>query len=187
MKSLKHNLKNLKWLKKSFRSIFTFTILLVIIFNIISPTYAVEYGNVNSGSIISWASFIGFNWLPNFEFNLVTIENPFKESEEVKKISGILEEGSKFQYVKGVNSSASRLPNESGDCWAMSDWLYKNIKKTDVECRIIQYETSLSAQHRSVQIKSEGEWVDLPYMRYGFDSRFAAASSKPGMFVYKGG
>lgn len=43
----------------------------------------------------------------------------------------------------------------------------------------------MSNKHRSVQIKSEGEWVDLPYMRYGFDSRFAAALSKPGMIVYK--
>ncbi|WP_414469120.1 hypothetical protein [Methanobacterium sp. ACI-7] len=69
----------------------------------------------------------------------------------------------------------------------MSDWLYENIKNTGVECRIIQYETSLSAQHRSVQIKSKGEWVDLPYIRYVFDSRFAAAHSKAKMFVYKGG
>jgi len=69
----------------------------------------------------------------------------------------------------------------------MSDCLYKNIKKMGVECKILQYETTLSTRHRSVQIKSNDEWIDLPYGRYGFDHRFAAAHSKPGMFVYKGG
>lgn len=147
-----------------------------------SPIYAVE--NNDSGIISSLDNFLSFNWMPKFE--IAPIKNPFEESAEVKKISGILEESSKFKYVKGVNSSASRLPNDGGDCWAMSDWLYKNIKKTGVECRIIQYETSLSNNHRSVQIKSDGEWMDLPYGKYGFDIRFAAASSKPGMFVYKG-
>lgn len=110
--------------------------------------------------------------------------NPFEESKEVKKISGILDEASKFKYVHGISSSYE-LPKEGGDCWAMSDWLYNHIKKTGVECRIIQYETPLANNHRSVQIKSEGEWVDLPYGPYNFDYRFDAAYSKPKIFVYK--
>ena len=72
-----------------------------------------------------------------------------------------------------------------GDCWAMSDWLYNHIKKTGVNCRIIQYETPLANNHRSVQIKSDGEWIDLPYGMFNFDYRFYASYSKPGMFVYK--
>lgn len=187
MKFLKNILNHLITQNKKFRLIFASVIAISIILNIMNPTYAIEFGNVKSGSIISLDSFLGFSWIPEFEFSPITIRNPFEESEEVKKISGILEEGSTFQYVRGANSSSLRPPIEGGDCWAMSDWLYKNIRKTGVECRIIQYETSLSAQHRSVQIKSEDEWVDLPYIRYGFDSRFAAAHSKPKMFIYKGG
>lgn len=161
-------------------------VILIILLNIMNPLYAEKYGNNNSPYIINLDN-LDFNWIPDFKIPQITIKNPFEESEEIKKISGILEKSSKFKYVKGVNSSASRLPTVGGDCWAMSDWLYKNIKKTGVECRIIQYETPLAKNHRSVQIKSNDEWVDLPYGRYRFDSRFAAARSKPEMFVYKGG
>ncbi|MGB9980152.1 hypothetical protein [Methanobacterium sp.] len=120
----------------------------------------------------------------NFEKYMSHSFNPFEESKEVKRISGILEEASKFKYVHGI-SSAYKIPTQGGDCWAMSDWLYNHIKKTGVECRIIQYETPLASNHRSVQIKSNGEWVDLPYEMFNFDYRFGAAYSKPGMFIYK--
>jgi hypothetical protein len=176
---------NLLNLEKLFPSMAVAALILIIIFNFMNPSYAADI-TTNESKNSKLDNFLSFNWIPNFQLHPVIIKNPFEESEEVKKISGILEEGSKFKYVKGVNSSASRLPNEGGDCWVMSDWLYKNIKKTGVECRIIQYETSLANNHRSVQIKINGEWMDLPYGKYGFDSRFAAAHSKPGMFVYKG-
>lgn len=110
--------------------------------------------------------------------------NPFEESREIKKISSILDEASKFKYVHGISSSY-KLSTQGGDCWAMSDWLYNHIKKTGVDCRIIQYETSLANNHRSVQIKIDGEWVDLPYEMFKFDYRFGAPYSKPGMFIYK--
>ena len=43
---------------------------------------------------------------------------------------------------------------------------HKNIKKIGVDCRILQYETTISKRHRSVQIKSNDEWIDLPYGKY---------------------
>ena len=107
-----------------------------------------------------------------------------KKAKKSKKISGILNEASKFNYVHGISSSY-KLSTEGGDCWAMSDWLYNHIKKTGVKCRIIQYETPLANNHRSVQIKSDGEWIDLPYGMFNFDYRFYASYSKPEMFVYK--
>ncbi|MGZ7095786.1 MAG: hypothetical protein ACXVHU_04890 [Methanobacterium sp.] len=169
----------------SFKPVFTLVMTLLIIFNIMSPIYAAQEGIVNSEVSNSIDNFLSFNWIPEIEVPSITLKNPFEESEEVKKISGILNEGSKFKYVKGANSKASLLPTEGGDCWAMSEWLYENIEKTGVQCRIIQYETPLANNHRSVQIKSNGEWVDLPYIRYGFDGKFAAAEFKPGIFVYK--
>lgn len=124
------------------------------------------------------------NLKTNFEKHMNSSFNPFGESKEVKKISGILDEASKFKYIEGISSS-SKLPTKGGDCWAMSDWLYNHIKKTGVDCRIIQYETSMASNHRNVQIKSDGEWVDLPYGLFNFDYRFDAAYDKPGMFIYK--
>lgn len=185
VKLLKMESLNIIKKKKLSPSIVTAALTLILVFNMMNPLYAVEFGETEL-KVIKLDNFLNFNWIPDFQIHPIIIKNPFEESEEVKKISGILEEGSKFNYVRGLNSSASRLPAEGGDCWAMSDWLYKNIKKTDLECRIIQYETSLSTKHRSVQIKSECIWMDLPYEKYGFDSRFAAAYSKPRMFVYKG-
>ena len=182
MKFLKIKLIGLLREKRLPKLVIASGIMLVLIISSMNPLYAAD-GSTDSKGIINLDNFLSFDRIPTFETHSFPLI--YEESEEIKKISGILEEDSKFKYIKGANSSASRLPEEGGDCWAMSEWLYKNIKKADVECRILQYETSLSKRHRSVQIKSEGEWIDLPYMRYGFDSRFAASGSKSGMFVYK--
>jgi hypothetical protein len=161
-------------------SIFTVALILI---SVINPSMAVNCEK-DVSTIQNTLNEYTHNLKTNFKKHVSPSFNLFEESKEVKKISGILDEASKFKYVHGISSSY-KLPMQGGDCWAMSDWLYNHIKKTGVDCRIIQYETSLANNHRSVQIKIDGKWVDLPYEMFNFDYRFGASYSKPKMFVYK--
>ena len=71
----------------------------------------------------------------------------------------------------------------SGDCWAMSDYLYSKLSAAGIHSRIVQYRTAYSSNHRSVQLYQNGAWVDVPYSSYGYNMLFSATSSKPGMTV----
>ena len=71
----------------------------------------------------------------DFEKHVGPSFNPFEESKEVKKISGILNEASKFNYVHGISSSY-KLSTDGGDCGAMSDWLYNHIKKQELNAEL---------------------------------------------------
>ena len=77
----------------------------------------------------------------------------------------------RYSYGKGV-----------GDCWANSDYLMGKLTKAGVKARIIQYRTSMSQRHRSVQLYQNGNWVDYNYKANGYKMRYWATSSKPGMF-----
>ena len=75
----------------------------------------------------------------------------------------------------------------SGDCWTNSEILFKSLKNKGLKVRIIQYRTSMSSRHRSVQIYSNGQWTDYNYKANGYAMRYYATKSKPGCFVYKTG
>jgi len=53
-----------------------------------------------------------------------------------------------------------------GDCWAMSDYLYKQFTASHVRARILQYSTAYASNHRSVQYLEGGTWKDAPYRTY---------------------
>lgn len=97
--------------------------------------------------------------------------------------------GSKYKFARGGCSSYSCMQSSgSGDCWAWSDALYTELTKIGYTCRIIQYGTSSSPRHRSVQYKdSSGNWVDYPYSQTSIPRMAKATSSKPGMKVVQGG
>jgi hypothetical protein len=71
----------------------------------------------------------------------------------------------------------------SGDCWAMSDYIYSKLSAAGITSRIVQYSTSYSSRHRSVQLYGSSGWYDVPYGSYGYNTMFKATSSKPGMTV----
>ena len=51
-----------------------------------------------------------------------------------------------------------------GDCFAWSAALWQELKNSGYTPRIVEYATSYSSNHRSVQYKdSSGSWVDYPY------------------------
>jgi hypothetical protein len=70
-----------------------------------------------------------------------------------------------------------------GDCWAMSNHLYRKYKKQGKKVRIIQYKTSMSSRHRSVQEYRNGGWFDLNYRSLGLNMIYWATKRKPGLTV----
>lgn len=70
-----------------------------------------------------------------------------------------------------------------GDCWAMSNYLYKKFKKSGKKVRIIQYRTKFSSRHRSIQLYYKNKWRDYSYK--GINKIYKATSSKPGVKVIK--
>ena len=72
-----------------------------------------------------------------------------------------------------------------GDCWDNSEMLYQKLKSQGNDVRIIQYPTSLSSNHRSVQYYSNGKWVDYDYKGNGYKKVYYATSNKNGATVVK--
>ncbi|MDI9617502.1 hypothetical protein [Methanothermobacter sp.] len=81
------------------------------------------------------------------------------------------------------STSTYRYDPNIGDCWAMSEYLYRKLTSAGKKVRIIQYATSMSPRHRTVQVYSGGRWVDYDYS--GYNRIYHPTSSKPGMFVVK--
>lgn len=98
-------------------------------------------------------------------------------------LSQILASGAKYGYSHSASSAAAMESIGSGDCWAMSDYLYSKLSAAGIDARIVQYSTAYSSNHRSVQLYENGAWVDVPYSSYGYNTLFKATSSKPGMTV----
>lgn len=98
-------------------------------------------------------------------------------------LSSILASGAKYGYSHSASTAAGMMAIGSGDCWAMSEYLYGKLSAAGIHSRIVQYSTAYSANHRSVQLYQNGAWVDVPYSSYGYNTMFKATSSKPGMTV----
>ena len=73
----------------------------------------------------------------------------------------------------------------AGNCWTNSAILYNSLKRSGKKVRIIQYRTSLSPRHRSVQIYRKGRWADYNYRGNGYAKRYYATNSKRGVHVIK--
>ena len=60
----------------------------------------------------------------------------------------------RYGYVNGL------------DCWGMSSLIYGRLTASGQKARIIQYATSMSSRHRTVQVYSSGKWVNYNYSGY---------------------
>lgn len=80
----------------------------------------------------------------------------------------------KYKYNKGTSSSYSAMKKSgSGDCWAFSDLIFTELKTYGVACKIVQYATTYSNNHRSVMYKdANGKWKDFPYREYGWNTKY---------------
>jgi N-acetylmuramoyl-L-alanine amidase len=64
-----------------------------------------------------------------------------------------------------------------GDCWTNSAALYGQLTRSGQKARIIQYATSQSARHRSVQVYQNGAWVNYNYKANGYAQTYYATSN----------
>jgi len=92
-------------------------------------------------------------------------------------LAAIMRSAAKFGYSGAAHTGAAMERIGAGDCWAMSDYLYKHMSAAGMKSRIIQYATSYSSRHRSVQYYSNGNWVNAPYRSYGLNSMFNSTKS----------
>jgi hypothetical protein len=81
-------------------------------------------------------------------------------------LASIMEGAAKYGYSHSASTAAAMERIGSGDCWAMSDYLYTKMTAAHMTARIIQYGTAYSANHRSVQYLQNGSWVNAPYRQY---------------------
>ncbi len=97
-----------------------------------------------------------------------------------------------WTHSLGTGSTASYLEQHgTGDCFAWSEWISKQLTKYKVNHKIVQYATSQADNHRSVLYENaNGEYVDFPYREYDFpqNSRNTDASRSAGhIYWYKSG
>jgi N-acetylmuramoyl-L-alanine amidase len=104
-------------------------------------------------------------------------------STSYSSVSSILASGARYGYSHSASTASAMMACGSGDCWAMSDYLYSKLSAAGIHSRIVQYSTAYSSRHRSVQLYQNGAWVDVPYSSYGYSTMFKATASKPGMTV----
>jgi hypothetical protein len=88
----------------------------------------------------------------------------------------------KYVYVKAAYTYKTTVrivksgKKGTGDCWTNSEILFNQLKKAGLKVRIIQYPTSMSSRHRSVQIYRSGHWVNYDYKGNGYAMRYWATS-----------
>lgn len=87
-------------------------------------------------------------------------------------IDSIMRSGAKYGYRRGISTAAAMQSAGAGDCWAMSEYLHGKFQAAGYNSRIIQYATSYSSRHRSVQLNQNGKWITVPYRAYGYRWEF---------------
>lgn len=98
----------------------------------------------------------------------------------------IANECKKYKYKRGSASSYSKMKKTgSGDCWAFSDLIFSKLKSYGVTCKIVQYATDSSDNHRSVlYLSDKKQWIDFPYRQYNLPKMIRnTPSSKRGSRV----
>jgi hypothetical protein len=85
------------------------------------------------------------------------------------KLNSIMKSGSKYGYSHSYHTGTDLVKHGCGDCWAFSDYLNTKFKAAGYQSRVVQYATSYSSRHRSVQLYQEGTWKTVPYRAYGYN------------------
>jgi hypothetical protein len=74
-----------------------------------------------------------------------------------------------YGYSSGVSTASGLVRYKAGDCWAYSAYLNGKFQAAGYKSRVIQYATSYSSRHRSVQLYQNGQWKTVPYRAYGYN------------------
>jgi hypothetical protein len=131
---------------------------------------------INNGRLPTTVKF-GTYKMPIAEFQNTIATQGLKINTKIAVTSNaslatIMKSAARFGYSGRAHTGPAMERIGSGDCWAMSDYLYKHMAAAGMKARIIQYATAYSSRHRSVQYLSNGAWVNAPYRTYGLNSMF---------------
>jgi len=83
-----------------------------------------------------------------------------------------MKSGSKYGYRRSIRTAAAMQSAGVGDCWAINEYLHGKFQTAGYNSRVIQYATSYSSRHRSVQLNQNGKWITVPYRAYGYNCLF---------------
>lgn len=98
-------------------------------------------------------------------------------SADLSSLDAIGQKIATFGYCSSCQTAECMEKTGCGDCWAMADWIYKKCTAAGIKAKIVQYPTSASQRHRSVQINTGSGWEDFPYSKYpGINKNFKAYS-----------
>src|SRR5690606_31409840 len=89
-----------------------------------------------------------------------------------------------YSYSNSYSSSWSGGKG-TGDCWDNSEALYGSLTSSGTKARIVQYASSWSSNHRSVQTWNGNSWVDYDYKSNGYAQRYYATSGSSSGTVIK--
>ena len=87
-------------------------------------------------------------------------------------VSQICREIGEFSYSSGCSDAECIKSSKSGECWALSDYVYKRLKGAGIKAKIHQYATSSADNHRQVSYYNGSSWVMFPYDQSGIDHYF---------------
>jgi N-acetylmuramoyl-L-alanine amidase len=82
----------------------------------------------------------------------------------------------KVRSTRGGRYAAYHSGKGYGDCWTNSDYLYSQLTSSGQKARVLQYASSMSSRHRSVQVYSNGKWVNYNYKANGYSWGYYATS-----------
>ncbi|MGF7118834.1 peptidoglycan-binding domain-containing protein [Methanobacterium oryzae] len=86
-------------------------------------------------------------------------------------------------YTKSYKSTRYSGYTNGMDCWAMSSYLSGKLRSQGYTTRTIQYATSMSSRHRTVQYYSNGAWVNYDYKGNGYSSIYSVTSNYKNGYV----
>ena len=113
------------------------------------------------------------NKLHNGEMTAVPKTGVKVDSDDIFKT--ITNEAFKYKYVLGATGQTYSQMKKTGhgDCWGFSDLIFTMLKKYNVSCKVVQYDSGYPGNHRSVLYKNtKGQWVDFPYREYGWGKKY---------------
>lgn len=89
-----------------------------------------------------------------------------------EKINKIVQEIGKFSYESGCSDAECIKATGRGECWALSDYVYKRLTEEGISAHIYEYATSSASNHRQVKYNDGKNWVMFPYGDSGIDHFF---------------
>jgi N-acetylmuramoyl-L-alanine amidase len=95
---------------------------------------------------------------------MTTNSQSISTTSTTNKSTGTTKKYSSKTYSTSSSYSSSRYNGyiNGMDCWAMSDSISGQLQSQGYQTRTLQYATSMSSNHRTVQYYNNGAWVNAP-------------------------